>query len=65
MELQTLHPKYVTDDKGERTEVILPITEFYELLEDLEDLVVIAQRKDEESIPFDEAMRELGLQDRV
>ncbi|MDA3850722.1 MAG: hypothetical protein PF447_05570 [Spirochaetaceae bacterium] len=65
MNVQALHPKYVTDDKGIKTEVILPISEYYELLEDLEDLAIVAQRKGEESIPFDEAMKELGLQDHV
>ena len=65
MEIQSIHPRYITDDKGEKTEVILPIQEYYDLLEDLEDLAVVAQRKEEESIPFDEAVKELGLQDHV
>jgi hypothetical protein len=65
MELQTLHPKYITDDKGTKTEVILPIEEYYELLEDLEDLAVVAQRKDEETIPMEQAIKELGLEGHV
>jgi len=65
MKVQALHPRYVTDEKGMKTEVILPISEYYELLEDLEDLAIVAQRKEEKSIPFDEAMKELSLQDHV
>ncbi|HAK45583.1 MAG TPA: hypothetical protein DCO79_06650 [Spirochaeta sp.] len=61
MEIQALHPKYVTNAKGEKTEVILPIDEFYELVEDLEDLAVVAQRKDEKIIPLIQVEKELGL----
>ena len=39
-----LHPKYVTDAKGHQTAVVLPIEEFNSLLEDLEDLAVVAER---------------------
>lgn len=61
MVIQELHPKYVTNAKGEKTEVILPIDEFYELVEDLEDLAVVAQRKDEELISLSQVENELGL----
>ena len=56
-----LHPQYVTDEKGNRTSVLIPIKEYYELLEDLDDQAVIAERKNDSSIPFDQAMRELGI----
>ena len=42
----------ITDDKGERTAVILPVGEYEELLEDLRDLATIAERRDEPTIPF-------------
>lgn len=61
MVIQELHPKYVTNAKGKKTEVILPIDEFYELVEDLEDLAVVAQRKDEELISLSQVENELGL----
>ncbi len=35
---------YVVDENGNRTAVMLPIEEYEELLEDLQDLAVIAQR---------------------
>lgn len=62
---ETLHPRFIMDDKGQKTEVILPIEEFYELLEDLEDLATIASRKNEATIPMEEIIRELGLQGHV
>ena len=59
MQLQTLHPKYITDEKGVKTEVILPIAEYYELLEDLEDLTVIAERRDEPTTTHEDFITEL------
>ena len=39
--------KYITNDRGERTAVVLPISDYEKLLEDLEDLAVVAERRDE------------------
>jgi PHD/YefM family antitoxin component YafN of YafNO toxin-antitoxin module len=33
----TLHPKYITDEKGNKNAVVLPIKEYDRLLEELED----------------------------
>ncbi len=51
--------KYIVDENGEKTEIILPINEYEELIEDLHDLAVIAERKDEPTISFDELKRKL------
>lgn len=37
--------KYIVDEKGKKSAVILPIDEYNELLEDIHDLAVIAERK--------------------
>jgi len=44
---------------GKRTAVILPIGEYEELLQDLDDLAVIALRKNEPTIPLAEVKRRL------
>jgi len=44
---------------GKRTAVILPIDEYEELLQDLDDLAVIARRKNEPTIPLAEVKRRL------
>ncbi|MDQ6939032.1 MAG: hypothetical protein M3119_02630 [Verrucomicrobiota bacterium] len=44
---------------GKRTAVILPIAEYEELLQDLDDLAVIARRKDEPTIALAEVKRRL------
>ena len=38
---------FVVDENGKRTAVVLPIEEYERLLEDLEDLAIIAQRRNE------------------
>jgi len=54
-----LHPKYVTDSEGHQSAVILPIEEYNELLEDLDDLATAAERVAEPSIPHDQVVKEL------
>ena len=49
----------MTNQAGEKTAVILPIDEFEELLEDLQDLAIVAERRDERSISHEELLAEL------
>jgi hypothetical protein len=51
--------QYLTDERGERTAVVLPIEEYEKLIEDLEDLAVVAERRDEPVVPHDEFVAEL------
>jgi len=51
--------RYVIDKAGSRTAVILPITEFEELLEDLDDLAAVAERRDEPTVSHEEFTAEL------
>jgi len=57
--MATMHEQYITDQKGNKNAIILPIEEYNELIEDIHDLAVIAERKNEESISFDEIKRRL------
>lgn len=57
--IREMQLKYVTNETGEKTAVILPIKEFEELLEDLEDLAVIAERRDEPTISHKEVIAKL------
>jgi len=47
LDIKTLNPQYVTDENGEQTAVILPIGAFRDLLEDIEDMAAIAERREE------------------
>ncbi|MCG2769439.1 MAG: hypothetical protein L6435_13820 [Anaerolineae bacterium] len=56
--------QYIIDEKGQKTAVVLPIEVYEELLEDLHDLAIIAERRDEPTISFEELkkrLREDGL----
>lgn len=61
MELPTLHPQYITNESGEKLKVILSVEEFYELLEDIEDLAAIAERREEPSISHEQLINDLKL----
>lgn len=51
--------QYLTDDSGQRTAVVLPISDYEKLLEDLEDLAVVAERRDEPVIPHEDFVADL------
>ena len=51
--------QYLTDDRGERTAVVLSISDYEKLLEDLDDLAVVAERRDEPVIPHDQFIADL------
>jgi hypothetical protein len=57
--IRDLQAQYITDEKGKKTAVILPIEEFEELLEDLHDLAILAERRDEPTIPHEEVVARL------
>ena len=57
--IRDLQAQYVTDEKGNKTADILPIKEFEELLEDLQDLAVLAERRDESTISHEEVVARL------
>jgi hypothetical protein len=61
----TLHPQYVTDNKGKPVSVILPMKEFQTILEELEELEDIklydqAKKKDDGvRIPMEEVFNKI------
>lgn len=59
LDLNKFNPQYVTDRDGEQTAVILPIGAFRELLEDIEDLAAIAERREEPNISHEEVIARL------
>jgi PHD/YefM family antitoxin component YafN of YafNO toxin-antitoxin module len=53
------HPQeqYVVDPKGKKTAVILSLKRYQELMEDLHNLAVVAERRKERSINLEEMKR--------
>jgi len=50
--------EYITDEKGQR-KVVLPVETYEEMLEDIQDLAAIAERKEEIAVPFEEVVKNL------
>ncbi len=63
LNLEQLEFQYITNKVGEKTGVILSLEAFQELLEDLEDLAVIAERRNEPTIPHNDLLAELKEDD--
>ncbi len=59
VDLKRLKISYVTDADGKRTSVILSLREFEEILEDIEDLATVAERREEPTISHEELIAEL------
>lgn len=57
--LKNIEKKFIVDDKGRKSAVIVPIEEYKELLEDLHDLAIVAERRTEQTISFIELKKKL------
>jgi len=51
--------QYLTNEKGKKTAVVIPLEEYEELLEDLSDLAAIAERRNEPTIPLHKVIAHL------
>lgn len=59
LDIKKLEIEYVTNRAGEKTAVIVPIDNFEELIEDIEDLAAAAERREEPTITHDQLLIEL------
>jgi len=57
--MRTGQPEYITSQSGRKKAVVLPIREYQRLLEDLHDLSVVAERRDELTISLAEMKQRL------
>lgn len=51
--------RYVTNRKGKRTGVVLSLKRYAQLMDDLHDLAIVAERKPEKPVSADELKRRL------
>jgi PHD/YefM family antitoxin component YafN of YafNO toxin-antitoxin module len=51
--------RYVTNRKGKRTGVVLSLKRYAQLMDDLHDLAIVAERKREKPVSADELKRRL------
>jgi len=52
--------QFVINEKGQKTGVIVPVKQYQKLIEDLHDLAVVAERREEDTISFDELKSKLS-----
>ncbi|MBS1532010.1 MAG: hypothetical protein JSU01_17045 [Bacteroidetes bacterium] len=58
----TIHPKYITDEDGKKLSVVLPMSEFEQIMDELDELDDIrlydeAKKDKSEAMPFDEYVK--------
>jgi len=57
--LKELHAQYITNEAGERSSVVLPLGDFQALIEDIEDLSAVAERRKDPTISHEQLVKEL------
>jgi len=55
----TPRPQYITDKKGRKTRVVLSLRRYRQLIEDLHDLAMVAERRREKPVPLNDLRRRL------
>lgn len=64
MDTNKLRPQYLRNESGEKSFVVLTVAEHEELLDDLSDLAVLAERKDDPKVKlkdFENGLKADGL----
>lgn len=59
LDINKLEIEYVTNLAGKKTAVIVPIDNFEELMEDIDDLAAVAERREEPVITHEQLIAEL------
>ncbi len=55
--MDTQKARYVVDKRGEKTDVIIPLKEFKQIVENLHDLAMVADRRKEKPVSLQETRR--------
>ena len=61
----TIPAQYVVNEKGKKTAVLLSLATYEQLLEDLHDLAIVAQRREQKPIDLSKMLQRLGLEDEL
>ncbi len=54
-----MNTQYITDDQGDKLAVVIPISEYEELMEDVSDLAAVAERRAEGTVSLAEVKKNL------
>jgi PHD/YefM family antitoxin component YafN of YafNO toxin-antitoxin module len=61
--MSAVQEQYVTDINGKKMGVILSLRRYQQLMEDLHDLAVVAERREEKPVSLEEMKRRLKKDD--
>jgi len=51
--------QFLTDDRGQKVAVVIPIADYESLMEDVADLAAVAERRDDDRISLKELKKQL------
>jgi hypothetical protein len=51
--------QFLTDDRGQKVAVVIPIADYESLMEDVSDLAAVAERRDDDRISLAELKEQL------
>ena len=54
-----MNTQYITDSEGGKVAVIIPITEYEDLMEDISDLACVAERRNDDRISLSDVKKSL------
>jgi len=63
--MKTIQEQFIVNSNGKKTGVILPIGEYRRMMEDLHDLAVIAERREEKPVSMTEMKKRLKKDEAV
>lgn len=61
--MRGLNERFIVDDKGKKKAAILRIADYKELLADIHDLAIVAERCNEETIDLKELIKKLRFRE--
>ncbi|HQE96250.1 MAG TPA: type II toxin-antitoxin system Phd/YefM family antitoxin [Candidatus Marinimicrobia bacterium] len=65
MKVKEPQPQYIVDRSGNKSFVVLKVSEYEQMLADLHDLALMAERRTEDAVPLSEFERELRAEGRI
>ncbi|NIJ55929.1 hypothetical protein [Dyadobacter arcticus] len=57
--------RYITNNKGQKTDLIISLKKHGQIVEDLLDALMVEERRNEETIPFDEFVAQLKSEGKL
>jgi len=57
--------RYITDEEGKKTDLIISLKEHSQIVEDLLDALLVEERRNEDTMPFDEFVNSLKAEGKL